>query len=72
MLEEVFSMNVISLDYPPNDTHLVAMECALSWLKVGQLPLEATGQIYPHLLTAAAFYAPIRYVYIYFKYIFYK
>lgn len=52
--------------------HLLAMECALSWLKVGQLPLEATGQIYPHLLTAAAYYAPARYVYIYFKHVFYK
>lgn len=43
--------------------HLLTMECALCWLKVGQLPLEATGQIYPHLLAAAAYYAPSRYVY---------
>lgn len=41
--------------------HLLAMECALAWLKVGQLPLEATGQIYSHLLAAAAYYAPSRY-----------
>lgn len=44
-----------------NDMHLLAMECALAWLKVGQLPLEATGQIYSHLLAAAAYYAPSRY-----------
>lgn len=49
-----------------NDMHLLAMECALAWLKVGQLPLEATGQIYSHLLAAAAYYAPSRYnIYIY-------
>ncbi|XP_050597449.1 uncharacterized protein LOC126925684 isoform X2 [Bombus affinis] len=58
LLQEVFSMTNLNSEYTNNDMHLLAMECALSWLKVGQLPLEATGQIYPHLLTAAAYYAP--------------
>ncbi|XP_071874439.1 importin-13-like protein cdm [Bombus fervidus] len=61
LLQEVFSMTDLNSLYF-NDLHLLAMECALSWLKVGQLPLEATGQIYPHLLTAAAYYAPTRIV----------
>lgn len=65
-------MTNLNSEYVNKDMHLLAMECALSWLKVGQLPLEATGQIYPHLLTAAAYYAPARYVYIYFKHVFYK
>lgn len=65
-------MTNLDSEYVNKDMHLLAMECALSWLKVGQLPLEATGQIYPHLLTAAAYYAPVRYVYIYFKHVFYK
>ncbi|XP_050597448.1 importin-13 isoform X1 [Bombus affinis] len=60
LLQEVFSMTNLNSEYTNNDMHLLAMECALSWLKVGQLPLEATGQIYPHLLTAAAYYAPTR------------
>lgn len=60
LLQEVFSMTNLNSEYTNNDIHLLAMECALSWLKVGQLPLEATGQIYPHLLTAAAYYAPTR------------
>ncbi|XP_048269323.1 uncharacterized protein LOC100651063 isoform X2 [Bombus terrestris] len=58
LLQEVFSVTNLNSEYTNNDMHLLAMECALSWLKVGQLPLEATGQIYPHLLTAAAYYAP--------------
>ncbi|XP_060830176.1 importin-13 [Bombus pascuorum] len=60
LLQEVFSMTNLNSKYVDTDMHLLAMECALSWLKVGQLPLEATGQIYPHLLTAAAYYAPVR------------
>ncbi|XP_068985300.1 importin-13 [Bombus flavifrons] len=60
LLQEVFSMTNLNSEYVNKDMHLLAMECALSWLKVGQLPLEATGQIYPHLLTAAAYYAPVR------------
>ncbi|XP_393480.5 importin-13 [Apis mellifera] len=60
LLQQVFLMcNPNSRDID-NDMHLLAMECALAWLKVGQLPLEATGQIYSHLLAAAAYYAPSR------------
>lgn len=60
-LQQVFSM--CNPNTPGSDLalHLSAMECALFWLKVGsQLPLEATGQIYHHLLVAAAYYAPCR------------
>jgi len=47
-------------DSQGNDSILysLGLECAQSWLKVGQLPLETTGQIYPYLLVAAAHYAP--------------
>ncbi|EZA57401.1 hypothetical protein DMN91_008682 [Ooceraea biroi] len=40
--------------------YTLGLECAQSWLKVGHLPLDVTGQIYPHLLVAAAYYAPSR------------
>ncbi|XP_053989095.1 importin-13 [Hylaeus volcanicus] len=60
LLQQVFSMcNPHSPDCD-KALHLLAMECALSWLKVDQLPLDATAQIYPHLLVAAAYYAPSR------------
>ncbi|KOC61669.1 Importin-13 [Habropoda laboriosa] len=60
LLQQVFSMCSPNSQDTDNDLHLLAMECALSWLKVGQLPLEATEQIYLHLLAAAAYYAPSR------------
>ncbi|XP_076757498.1 importin-13-like protein cdm [Xylocopa sonorina] len=60
LLHQVFSMCNPNNQDSDNDLHLLAMECALSWLKVSQLPLEATVNIYPHLLAAAAYYAPSR------------
>ncbi|KAL6260843.1 hypothetical protein P5V15_008368 [Pogonomyrmex californicus] len=59
-LQQVFSM--CNPDSQGNDSVLysLALECAQAWLKVGQLPLETTGQIYPYLLVAAAHYAPNR------------
>ncbi|XP_078043776.1 importin-13-like protein cdm [Augochlora pura] len=59
-LQQVFAM--CNPNSPGSDIalHLLAMECALFWLKVSELPLEATGQIYHHLLIAAAYYAPSR------------
>lgn len=46
--------------------YLLGIECASSWLKISQLPLEMTDQIYPHLLIAASHYAPNRYILILF------
>lgn len=46
-----------------NTLYTLGLECAQSWLKIDQLPLETTGQIYPYLLMAAAHYAPNRYSY---------
>ncbi|XP_043263267.1 importin-13-like isoform X2 [Colletes gigas] len=60
LLQQVFSMCNPNSQGNGNALHLLAMECALSWLKVYQLPLDAIGQIYPHLLIAAAYYAPSR------------
>ncbi|XP_076652967.1 importin-13-like protein cdm [Halictus rubicundus] len=60
-LQQVFAM--CNPNSPGSDIalHLLAMECTLFWLKVGcDLPLHATGQIYHHLLVAAAYYAPSR------------
>ncbi|XP_048504738.1 importin-13 isoform X2 [Athalia rosae] len=39
---------------------LHGLECTLSWLKLGQLPLETTSHIYNHILRAALYYAPRR------------
>ncbi|XP_076181025.1 importin-13-like protein cdm isoform X2 [Ptiloglossa arizonensis] len=60
LLQQVFSMCNPNSQGSDNALHLLAMECALSWLKVNEFPLDATGQIYPHLLIAAAYYAPSR------------
>ncbi|XP_076236218.1 importin-13-like protein cdm isoform X2 [Calliopsis andreniformis] len=55
VLQQVFSMCDIET------LHQLALECTLSWLKFNsELPLDATGQIFPHLLRAAAYYAPNR------------
>lgn len=45
-----------------NILYSLGLECAQSWLKIGQLSLETSGQIYPYLLVAAAHYAPDKYV----------
>ncbi|XP_031829662.1 importin-13-like protein cdm isoform X2 [Nomia melanderi] len=60
LLQQVFTM--CNPNSPGSDSglHLLAMECALFWLKVSQLPLDASEQIYHHLLIAAAYYAPSR------------
>ncbi|XP_076684634.1 importin-13-like protein cdm [Andrena cerasifolii] len=60
LLEQVFSMCNPNNPASDNVLHQLAMECTLSWLKSEELPTEATGQIYPHLLVAAAYYAPSR------------
>lgn len=60
ILQQVFSMCNPDSQGGDNTLYLLAIECAVSWLKLGDLPLETTGQIYPHLLVAAAHYAPSR------------
>lgn len=61
LLDQVFCMcSPGSSQDSESDLHLLSMECALYWLKLSQLPLEPAVQIYPHLLTAAAYYAPSR------------
>lgn len=40
--------------------YLLGLECALSWLKFGSLPLETTSHIYNYFLQAALHYAPHR------------
>ncbi|KZC09222.1 PREDICTED: importin-13 [Dufourea novaeangliae] len=60
LLQQVFSMCNPNTPGTDNALHLLAIDCALFWLQVGQLPLDATGQIYHHLLIAAAYYAPSR------------
>ncbi|XP_020295075.1 importin-13 isoform X2 [Pseudomyrmex gracilis] len=59
-LQQVFSM--CNPNSQGNDSILysLGLECAQLWLQSGQLPLEASGQIYPYLLVAAAHYAPNR------------
>ncbi|XP_015523751.1 importin-13 isoform X1 [Neodiprion pinetum] len=39
---------------------LLGLECALSWLKLGEIPLEATSHLFKHFLQAALHYAPRR------------
>ncbi|XP_034190209.1 importin-13-like protein cdm isoform X1 [Osmia lignaria lignaria] len=60
LLQQVFSMCNPNSQDCDHELHLLALECTLCWQKVGQLPLEPTGLIYPHLLIAAAYYAPSR------------
>ncbi|XP_047351104.1 importin-13 [Vespa velutina] len=59
LLQQVFAS--CNPNNQENDTlYLLGLECAFSWLKFGQLPLEISGQIYPYLLVAASHYAPNR------------
>nr|XP_003702479.1 PREDICTED: importin-13 [Megachile rotundata]XP_012138788.1 PREDICTED: importin-13 [Megachile rotundata] len=60
LLQQVFSMCNPNAQDCDHELHLLALECVFSWHKVAQLPLEPTGQIYQHLLIAAAYYAPSR------------
>ncbi|KAG7212278.1 hypothetical protein KM043_012606 [Ampulex compressa] len=60
LLQQVFSMCNPSSQNSDNTLYLLGIECALSWLKLRHLPLETTGQIYPHLLVAASHFAPSR------------
>lgn len=59
LLQQVFaSFNPMAQDN--NTLYLLGVDCTLSWLKTGLLPIEITGQLYPYLLVAAANYAPLR------------
>ncbi|XP_058808570.1 importin-13 [Phymastichus coffea] len=40
--------------------YLSGVECVLSWMKLGQFPLDIIGQLFPHLLIAATRYLPNR------------
>ncbi|XP_012270710.1 importin-13 isoform X2 [Orussus abietinus] len=61
ILQQVFSTCDRPSSEGSNSTlYLLGIECAFSWLKMGQLPLETTGRIFPHLLEAASCYAPNR------------
>ncbi|XP_012226434.1 importin-13 isoform X2 [Linepithema humile] len=59
-LQQVFSICNPQTEGSDSTLFSLGLECAQSWLKVGQLPLETTGQIYPYLLMAASYYAPDR------------
>lgn len=60
LLQQVFATCNPSIQDNDNTLYLLGIECALSWLKIGQLPLDITGQIYHYLLIAASHYAPNR------------
>lgn len=59
-LQQVFSICNPQCEGSDSTLFSLGLECAQSWLKIGQLPLETTGQIYPYLLMAASYYAPDR------------
>lgn len=61
-LQRVFSLCNPESESKDSTLFTLGLECAQSWLKIGQLPLQITGQIYPYLLMAASYYAPNRYV----------
>ncbi|XP_003423892.1 importin-13 isoform X1 [Nasonia vitripennis] len=60
ILQQIFSSCTQTNDNNSDALFLSGIECTLSWLKLGQLPLDTIGQIYPHLLLAAARYIPNR------------
>ncbi|XP_011501749.1 PREDICTED: importin-13 [Ceratosolen solmsi marchali] len=60
LLQQIFSTCTQMNDSNSNALYLSGIECTLSWLKLGQLPLNTIGQIYPHLLIAAARFIPNR------------
>ncbi|KAL6430820.1 hypothetical protein ACFW04_006973 [Cataglyphis niger] len=60
LLQQVFSMCNSNSEGNDSTLYTLGLECVQSWLKIDQLPLETTGQIYPYLLMAAARYAPNR------------
>ncbi|XP_015607837.1 importin-13 isoform X2 [Cephus cinctus] len=61
LLQQVFSSCDQSFSADSSNTlYILALECAMAWLKMGQLPLETTGRIYPQLLTAASRFVPSR------------
>ena len=45
-----------------NNSDLIAttLECTLSWLRIGHLPLDTIYPLYPYFLMAAAHYIPNR------------
>ncbi|XP_066597929.1 importin-13 [Prorops nasuta] len=57
-LQQVFSL--CNTNGQMNQLYILALECTLAWLKIGQLPLDITGQIYSHLAQAASHYVPQR------------
>lgn len=65
LLQQVFSVCSPNSEGKDGALYILGLECAQSWLKIDQLPLEITSQIYPYLLMAAAHYAPNRYIIIY-------
>ncbi|XP_051172123.1 importin-13 [Leptopilina boulardi] len=60
ILQQVFTTLDQSASSNNSKLYFLGLECLLSWLKLGQLPVETTAQIYPHLLTAAGRYLPNR------------
>lgn len=63
-LQQVFSTCSSDAQNNDNTLYFLGLECTLAWLKIGQLPLETTGCIYPYLLVAASHYAPNRYAFL--------
>lgn len=60
LLQQVFSVYNPTSEGNDSTLYSLGLECAQSWLKIEQLSLETTGQLYPYLLMAAAHYAPNR------------
>ncbi|KAJ8687571.1 hypothetical protein QAD02_023365 [Eretmocerus hayati] len=60
ILEQIFLTCSQMNDDTSNALYLSSIECTVSWLKLGPLPLDTIGRIIPHLLAAAARYLPNR------------
>ncbi|XP_014211303.1 importin-13 isoform X2 [Copidosoma floridanum] len=57
-LEQIFLSCSIGNTPESEALYLLGVECTLSWLRIGQLPLDTIGPIYPHLLLSAAHFIP--------------
>lgn len=64
ILQQIFISCSQMNDDNSHALYLSGVECVLSWMKIGQFPIDIVGQLYPHLLIAATRYLPNRYTYI--------
>ncbi|XP_015108819.1 importin-13 [Diachasma alloeum] len=59
LLQQVFSTYERTLSQSSDDSiYLLSIECALAWLKLGQLPVDSLVELYPHFVAAASHYVP--------------